>query len=101
MRRARRSRRWPDTIVVAAARSASRPPRIVPTGRDHAAVDSSNPGGITHAEPRTLLSRLTASDRCLGLEVTVFDPDLDPGGHLARELTQTIVDGFGLPEPPG
>ena len=55
------------------------------------AVDSPAPDGLGHDEVRDLLRTLLASDRCVGLEVTVFDPDLDPDGRLAAELTDTLV----------
>lgn len=58
------------------------------------AVDSPDPGGIDHHELVPLLGTLLASPRCVGLEVTVFDPDLDPIGSLAAELTDTIVASF-------
>ena len=55
------------------------------------AVDSPDPDGISHQELVELLTPLIASPRCVGLEVTVFDPDLDPEGHLAHELTDTLL----------
>jgi arginase len=55
------------------------------------AVDSPDPDGIGHEELVELLTPLTASPRCVGVEVTVFDPDLDPDGRLAHELTDTLV----------
>ncbi|RRS01338.1 arginase family protein [Glycomyces terrestris] len=55
------------------------------------AVDSPNPGGLSHAELRALLAPLLASEHCAGFEITVFDPDLDPDGRLAAELTDTLV----------
>ncbi len=55
------------------------------------AVDSPDPGGIGHGELRALLAPLVASPACMGLEVTVFDPDLDPDGRLAAQLTGTLV----------
>jgi arginase len=55
------------------------------------AVDSPDPDGIGHDELVELLTSLTASPRCVGVEVTVFDPDLDPDGRLAHELTDTLV----------
>jgi arginase len=55
------------------------------------AVDSPDPGGIGHDELRTVLGDLLASSRCVGLEVTAFDPDLDTDGHLARELADTLL----------
>jgi arginase len=58
------------------------------------AVDSPDQGGIEHRELVPLLGVLLASPRCVGLEVTVFDPDLDPDGRLAGELTDTLVAAF-------
>jgi arginase len=58
------------------------------------AVDSPDPGGLTHAELTALLQTLTASQLATGMELTIFDPDLDPGGHLAADLTDTVVAGL-------
>nr|BFF26560.1 hypothetical protein GCM10025732_45250 [Glycomyces mayteni] len=58
------------------------------------AVDSPNPGGLSHGELRELLTPLVASERCVGFEITVFDPDLDPDGRLAAELADTLVAVF-------
>jgi arginase len=55
------------------------------------AVDSPDPGGIGHEELIALLAPLAASPRCVGFEVTVFDPDLDPSGELAQALTDTLL----------
>ena len=38
---------------------------------------------------------LTASPRAVGLEVTVFDPDLDEDGSYARGLCDALVSGLG------
>jgi arginase len=42
----------------------------------------------------TLLRALAACDLAVGAEVTIFDPDLDPDGRLAAELTDTVVAGL-------
>lgn len=55
------------------------------------AVDSPSPGGISHDGLVALLKPLVGSPRCVGINVTVFDPDLDPDGRLARELADTLV----------
>ncbi len=55
------------------------------------AVDSPDPDGISHEELIALLGPLAAAPGCAGVEVTVFDPDLDPDGRLARELSDTLV----------
>lgn len=58
------------------------------------AVDSPDPDGLTYAELIGLLRALSASDLAVGAEVTIFDPDLDPDGHLAHELARVVVEGF-------
>jgi arginase len=58
------------------------------------AVDAPDPGGIAYAELELLLAGLVATPRCLGVEVTVFDPDYDPDGTHAGELTEMLVAGL-------
>ncbi len=55
------------------------------------AVDSPDPGGLLPDELTTLVSSLVASPSCVGLEVTVFDPDLDPDGSQAALLADILV----------
>jgi arginase len=59
------------------------------------AVDSPEPDGLTHQELAALLRALTASELAVGMQLTIFDPDLDPDGRLAAELTDTVVAGLG------
>jgi arginase len=59
------------------------------------AVDTPEPGGLTHRELVALLRVLTASELAKGMQLTIFDPDLDPDGRLAAELTDTVVAGLG------
>jgi arginase len=65
------------------------------------AVDAPDPGGIAYAELELLLAGLVATPKCLGLEVTVFDPDYDPEGVYAQEIVDALVAGLGplLPVP--
>ncbi len=55
------------------------------------AVDAPEPGGIAFAELEILLAGLVASPHCLGVEITVFDPDYDPQGGYAAEIVATLV----------
>jgi arginase len=55
------------------------------------AVDSPDPGGIDHAQLVELLRPLLSAPNCLGIDVGIFDPDLDPDGRYAAELTDTLV----------
>jgi arginase len=63
------------------------------------AVDAPDPGGIAYSELELLLSGLVATPRCLGLELTVFDPDYDPDGVYASEIVDTLVAGLAPLHP--
>jgi arginase len=58
------------------------------------AVDTPEPGGLTWEELAALLRALTAAELATGMQLTIFDPELDADGHLAAELTATIVAGL-------
>jgi arginase len=58
------------------------------------AVDAPEPGGIAFPELEILLAGLVESPHCLGVEITVFDPDYDPDGKYAEEITSAIVAGL-------
>ena len=55
------------------------------------AVDSPDPGGLEHAHLEALLRPLLASDQCAGIDIGIFDPDLDPDARYAKELANTLV----------
>ncbi len=58
------------------------------------AVDSPNPEGMTFDELVAALAVFLASPRAVGLELTIFDPDLDPDGAYARQLADALVRAF-------
>jgi arginase len=58
------------------------------------AVDAPDDGGIAHRELELLITGLVDDPACLGLELTVFDPDHDPEGGYAAELVDTLVAGL-------
>jgi arginase len=58
------------------------------------AVDAPSDGGIGYGELEHLLADLVAVPGCLGVEVTVFDPDYDPDGSFAGELVDALVAGL-------
>jgi arginase len=60
---------------------------------DLAAVDSPAPGGLRFDELTVLPRELLAGD-AVGLQVTVFDPGLDPDGTQADGLTDCLVAAF-------
>ncbi len=55
------------------------------------AVDAPDEGGIAHRELELLIAGLVADPACLGMEITVFDPDHDPDGRFAGELVDMLV----------
>ena len=63
------------------------------------AVDAPTTGGIGYQELEQLLAGLLIEPHCLGLEVTVFDPDFDPDGACAYDLVNTLVTALTPPRP--
>jgi arginase len=62
------------------------------------AVDSPEPGGLTLEELDELLTPLVRHPSALGLELTIYDPALDPDRSSAGRLTallQGVLDGEG------
>ncbi|MEU6663365.1 arginase family protein [Streptomyces sp. NPDC046821] len=55
------------------------------------AVDSPDPDGLLPDELTALLRPLVRSPRCIGLNVTIYDPDLDPEGTAGALLTDLVV----------
>jgi arginase len=58
------------------------------------AVDSPQPDGMTYEELGEVLRLLLASPMAMGIEVTIFDPELDPDSRLARRLAETLSGAF-------
>lgn len=58
------------------------------------AVDSPDDGGLLPEELGPLLRVLVRSPRRVGLDVTVYDPDLDPDGTAGALLTDLLVAAF-------
>ncbi|MDJ0381748.1 arginase family protein [Streptomyces sp. G-G2] len=58
------------------------------------AVDSPDPGGLLPDELGELLAVLVKSPRCVGLNVTVYDPDLDPDASAGALLADLVAGAF-------
>lgn len=58
------------------------------------AVDSRQPDGLSVGELVELLRRLVSSSRVVGMNATIYDPDLDPTGAHARTFASVIVAGL-------
>jgi arginase len=63
-------------------------PKLMP------AVDSLDPGGATFEELEEILAIALASPRVVGMELDIYDPDLDPDGHLAEQLVALLARAF-------
>jgi arginase len=59
------------------------------------AVDSPQPDGLSFGELATALRTALSTGAAAGLQVTIFDPDLDPDGTAARRLAHALADAFG------
>ncbi|MFE2746875.1 arginase family protein [Streptomyces scopuliridis] len=64
------------------------------------AVDSPDAGGLLPDELAVLLRTLVRSKRCVGLNVTIYDPDLDPDGTAGALLADLVVGAFTDEGPP-
>jgi arginase len=63
------------------------------------AVDTPEPGGLTFSELTLLLGELLSSDLAAGMQLCIYDPDLDPEGRHARGLAEAIASAFGTKPP--
>ncbi|MCF6117072.1 MULTISPECIES: arginase family protein [Mesorhizobium] len=58
------------------------------------AVDSPGSPGIDPDDLVAILAALVADPRCTGMDMTIFDPDLDPTGELAVLLVSLLGQMF-------
>jgi arginase len=58
------------------------------------AVDSPEPNGLTFSVLTDLLNKLFLSTKCIGLELTIYDPDLDPTGDYAEKIVNCLQEAF-------
>ncbi|WP_128382047.1 arginase family protein [Streptomyces cavernae] len=58
------------------------------------AVDSPDPDGLQPDELLALLRPLVRSPHCVGFNVTIYDPDLDPDGEAGVLLADLVVAAF-------
>lgn len=59
------------------------------------AVDSPNPNGISMLELEALLAGLLVSPAAVGLNVGIYDPELDPTGAYGAALVDLLVRAIG------
>ncbi|WP_245598082.1 arginase family protein [Haloglycomyces albus] len=58
------------------------------------AVDGPVNGGISIGELGHLVSAIVSDQRCVGMDITVFDPDGDPTGEYGRALVDMLVSAL-------
>jgi arginase len=58
------------------------------------AVDYRMKGGLTFVELGELLKVLLKSGHAVGMDITIFNPNLDKDGSIASKLVSSIVKGF-------
>lgn len=58
------------------------------------AVDSPDPGGMMPEQLEQVLAVALSSPRLAGMEMTIYDPDLDADGHLADRLVALLARAF-------
>jgi arginase len=58
------------------------------------AVDSPQPGGLSRDELIEMLRVLFGSELAVGMEVTIFDPELDPDGTIAAAFADDLVSAL-------
>jgi arginase len=58
------------------------------------AVDSPQDDGLSYAELKTLLHTFIKSGMVTGFQLTIYDPDLDPGRTIGKQLVDELVDLF-------
>ena len=56
------------------------------------AVDSPDPGGMTPTELTKVLKRAIWSRKCVGMELTIYDPERDPTGRCANLIVDVLSD---------
>ena len=60
------------------------------------AVDYRLPGGLTWAELETVLRTALSSGQAVGLDVTIFNPRLDPDRQIAVRLADCLRQGLSV-----
>jgi len=63
------------------------------------AVDYRLPGGLHPAELREVLRLLMGTGNAVGLEITIYNPRLDPDGAAGRLLAATVAAGLTAGSP--
>ena len=63
------------------------------------AVDYRQPGGLSADELATILAAAIATGLVAGVDVTIYNPALDPAGTAGAALTEALARGLGGGDP--
>ena len=63
------------------------------------AVEYRLPGGLSVDELKTTLRMALDSGKAVGLEVTIYNPDLDKDGAAGRALADLLAEALGTGAP--
>ena len=58
------------------------------------AVDYRLNGGLSFDELSELLKIIVESGRSVGMDITIFNPNLDPDGLIARRFVSSLLKGI-------
>jgi len=61
---------------------------------DMPAVDYKVKGGLDYVGLEYILSRLLKRKECVGMDVTIFNPNKDKDGKIAKKFSEVICDGL-------
>lgn len=64
------------------------------------AVDYRLPGGLSWPELESVLRTALADERAVGLDITIFNPRLDPEGRIAARLAECLRRGLSARSDP-
>jgi arginase len=62
--------------------------------RELPAVDTPGQPGLTFDQLGQLLARLIGTGRVVGLDVTIYDPELDPVGEYAPQIVDCLASAL-------
>jgi arginase len=63
------------------------------------AVDYRLPGGLFWDDLNTTLQIALGSSKAVGIELTIYNPNLDESGAAGRELTEALAEALGTDAP--
>ena len=52
------------------------------------------PGGLTYSELEDILKVIILEPRCVGMDLTIYNPDLDKDGSVGKRITDSLVEAF-------